>query len=397
MKAYQQLLGIFGTLALAVVTSTQVQAQTALGQTNGRVITSAVPFLMISPDARASGMGDQGAALSADVNSLHWNPGKLAFATDDMGLGISYTPWLQALNLIDDMSISYLSGYKKLNRERAIGVAMKYFDLGSFQATDATGQPIGVYTPREFSFAASYSQRLTEYFSAGVSVRYARSQLLGNFGPTSEARPANTVAADLGVYYNRDIVISGMPSQLSFAGAITNLGPKVTYTNESRRDFIPTNLRLGSALTTNLDAYNSFTFGVEVNKLMVPTPPAIDSAGNLIGTPIDSLTWLQGVFGSFSDAPDGFVEELQEFTISVGMEYWYNKTFAARIGYFHEAENKGARKFITLGAGFRYNVFGIDFAYLTAIAQRHPLDDTLRFTLLFRFDDGKAEASITEE
>ncbi|MEL6537179.1 MAG: type IX secretion system outer membrane channel protein PorV [Bacteroidota bacterium] len=399
MKKYQKLLGILSTAAFLGLTSAPATAQiNTIGQNGGRVITSAVPFLIIAPDARASGMGDMGAATTADVNSIHWNPGKLAFVQDDIGLGISYTPWLAALNLTDDMSISYLSGFYKLSKERTIGVAMKYFDLGNFQETFDNGEEGQLYSPREFSFAATYSQMLTQYLSAGVSVRYARSQLLGNFSnSTSQAQAANTVAADVGFYYNRDIVIAGKTAYWSTGVSVSNLGPKVTYTDVASRDFIPSNFRLGTALTADLDPYNQFTVGVEVNKLMVPTPRERDPDTNLpIGTPVDSLTWLQGTFGSFSDAPDGFSEELSEFTVSLGAEYWYNKTFAARAGYFHEAATKGNRKYITLGLGFRYNVFGIDFAYLTALAQRHPLDDTLRFSLHFKFDNGKGDESITE-
>ena len=398
MITKRRLLGALLTTSLLSCWSLSAHAQFDNLAGQERAITSALPFLLISPDARASGMGDMGAAMSADVNSIHWNPGKLAFVQDDIGLGISYTPWLASLGLQDQMSISYLSGYYKLSKERTVGVAMKYFDLGSFQETFPNGDAGSLYQPREFSFAASYSQLLTQYFSAGVAVRYARSQLLGDLNnPAGEARPANTVAADVGVYYNRDFVLSGSPAYLSAGANISNLGPKVTYTGDDRRDFIPTNLRLGTALTSELDAYNAITVGVEFNKLMVPTPRERDTlTGAIIGTPIDSLTWLQGVFGSFSDAPGGFSEELREITLSVGAEYWYNKTFAVRAGYFHEAFDKGNRKYITLGLGFRYNVFGIDFAYLAGIDQANPLDDTLRFTLNFKFDDGRQQESVTE-
>lgn len=397
MRKYHRLLGISGIFASLFFLPNTLTAQVnTIGQTNGRVITSAVPFLGISPDARASGMGDMGAALSADVNSIHWNPGKLAFVEDDIGVGISYTPWLAALDLTDDMSISYLSGFYKISKEQTVGISMRYFDLGSFQQTFIDGSEGALFSPREFAFAASYSRKLSQDFAIGVAFRYAHSQLLGNLGgSTSPADAARTVAGDIGIYYNKSLVIGGRPSTITVGSAISNIGPKVTYTNDSRRDFIPTNLRIGTAFTSEMDVYNKFTVGVEFNKLMVPTPPFNDE-GVLVGTPLADQTLLQGMFGSFADAPNGFSEELKEITISVGAEYWYNNTFAARAGYFHEAAEKGNRKYITLGLGFRYNVFGIDFAYLTAPEQRHPLDDTLRFSLLFKFDDGKEEDSVID-
>ncbi|GAA0891622.1 type IX secretion system outer membrane channel protein PorV [Fulvivirga kasyanovii] len=374
---------------LSVLTSYVSQAQGLVGQDSSRrVITTAVPFLTITPDARAGGMADVGAATSPDANSIYWNPAKLVFIENNIGFSLSYTPWLG--KIINDMSITYLSGYYKFSKEQAVAVSMRYFDLGEIFFTNEQGGDEGQFNPREFSFDAAYSRMLTQNLSIGVAGRYIHSNLTGSFSSGGvEARPGNSVAADIAVFYDKDLLLSGSNSNLALAAVISNIGSKLTYSDESNKDFIPTNLRLGGAFTTNLDPYNKLTFGLDLNKLMVPSPQ-LDSAQS-------DKSLLSGMFGSFGDAEDGISEEIKEVTVSAGAEYWYNNTFAARVGYFFESEDKGNRKYLTLGLGFRYQVFGIDFAYLVPKEQEHPLAETLRFTLLFNFDKSdKDEESVVD-
>ena len=371
-----------------------------------RVITTAVPFLNITPDSRSGGMGDVGVAISPDANSTHWNPSELAFVDSKMGFSLSYSPWLA--KIVNDMSLSYLSGYYKITKEQAVAVSLRYFDLGEIYFKDDYNNPQGDYHPKEVAVDATYSRMLTKNFSLGITIRYVNSDLTGHYQSTSsaiQAKPANTVGADISAYYNMETKLG----LLAFGGNISNIGAKVTYSNQDNKDFIPTNLRLGSALTSDIDPYNSITFSIDFNKLLVPTPPiyATDDDGEIIydsnNNPIiekgkdPNRNLLSGMFGSFSDAPDGFSEEMQEIMIALGTEYWYNQIFAARLGYFYENANKGNRQYFTLGVGFRYNVFGFDFAYLIPPQQEHPLAETLRFTLHFNFEDENAfDPSVTD-
>ncbi len=400
---------LVGTLALLASSIIQAQPTAILaGQDqDNRVITTAVPFLMIAPNARAGAMGETGVATSPDANSIHWNNAKLAFIDNDIGFSLSYSPWLN--KIINDMSVSYLSGYKKLTREQAIGVSIRYFDLGDIQLTDVNGNPLGEFNPREFSIDGTYSRILTENLSIGVTARFIHSNLSGNFtAPGNDGRNGTSIAVDFGVFYTKDLTLSGNNSNLSLGAHISNIGRKITYSNDDNNDFIPGNLRLGGAFRTNLDPYNTITFALDFNKLLVPSPPiyeldddgsfVLDADGNprILSGSDPNRSLLSGTFGSFGDAPDGFSEELQEVTISSGIEYWYKELFAARAGYFWEHENKGNRKYFTVGIGFRYQVFGIDFSYLIPQDQNHPLADTLRFSLLFNFDNPGTEDSITE-
>jgi hypothetical protein len=361
-----------------------------------RPITTAVPFLTITPDARAGAMGDAGVATSPDANSAYWNPAKLARIDNVYGVSLSYTPWLG--KIINDMSITYLSGYYKFDKQQAVAMSMKYFNLGEIFFTDDNNQDLGRFNPREFAFDATYSRILTDYLSLGLSGRFIHSNLTGNFSsPSTEARPGNAVGADIGVFYDKPILKAGNDSRLAFGAVITNIGSKLTYSDEESRDFIPTNFRVGSAYTTYLDPYNKLTFALDFNKLMVPTPPVyeVDDNNNIVtgpdGRPViakgkdPNRSLLSGMFGSFSDAPDGFREEMKEISLSMGVEYWYNDTFAARMGYFHEHLDKGNRKYLTFGLGFRYQQFGVDFAYLVPRQQEHPLAETLRFSLFMTF------------
>ncbi len=380
-----------------------------IGQdTTQRIITTAVPFMTIAPDARAGAMGDVGVATSADVNAIHWNIAKLAFIEDDYGFTVSHTPWLA--RIINDMSLSYLSGYYKIDREQTVGMALRYFDLGQMVFTDGGGAEIGDFRPREMSFEGAYSRMLSENMSIGVTLKFIYSNLTGNvYSSSDDSRAGVSVGGDIGWFYQKDLRLGAKQSNLALGATITNLASKLTYSNERQRNFVPTNLRIGGALTTELDPYNKFTFALDLNKLMVPTPPIyeFDENGDVVrdanNNPVVSRgkdpnrPLISGVFGSFTDAPDGFREELQEFMISTGVEYWYNNTFAVRAGYYYEHQNKGDRKFFTAGVGLRHNVFGVDFAYLIPTRINHPLAETLRFTILFNFNKGQEAESILDQ
>ncbi len=380
-----------------------------LGGADNRPITTAVPFLGIAPDARSGAMGDVGIALSPDANSIHWNGSKLAFMDTEVGFSVNYTPWLS--KIINDMSLSYLSGYYKLDKTQAVGVSLRYFDLGSITFRETANGAGTTFNPREVAIDATYSRKLSDKLGVGVAGRYVSSNLTGNFtSSTIEARPGNSIAVDFSMFYKTDLLLSGKNSNLGLGATITNIGRKITYLNEEDQDFIHAKFGLGGAFTTDLDPYNTITFALDLTKLLVPTPPIyqlredgtrdVDPNGDFIL--VDGLDpdrpLLNGTFSSFGDAPGGFSEELQEVMISIGLEYWYNNTFAARLGYFNEHEQKGNRKYFTAGLGFRYQVFGIDFAYLVPTQQNHPLAETLRFSLLFNFgeENDRPERTISE-
>jgi len=360
---------------------------TIIGQdSTNKVITTAVPFLTITPDARAAGMGDAGVATSADVNSAYWNAAKLAFIDNGLGYGISgsYTPWLG--KIINDMYVFYLSGFYKIGREQAVAASMKYFDLGEIQFKGLSNEDLGRFNPREFAFDVTYSRMLTEELAIGGALRYIHSNLTGALTTGNiDARPGNSVAVDLGIYYTKPFVSRN--STLSLGGAITNLGAKISYSDANNRDFIPTNLRLGSAYTMELGPKNNLTLALDFNKLLVPSPPRDNS------TPL-----LSGIFGSFTDAQGGFREEIREIMTSMGAEYWYDNTFAGRLGYFYESTDKGNRQYLTAGVGFRYQKFGIDIAYLVPTNQReNALAETIRFTLMMNFESkARKDDSVTD-
>ncbi len=373
--------------------TTAIQAQTTLGGQTGRnVITTAVPFISFAPDSRASGMGDAGVATSPDANSVQWNNGKLAFVTQDYGGSLSYTPWLG--KIVDDMSISYLSGFYKIDRLQAIGVSLRYFDLGSIDLRDINGAPEGIDNPREMALDFTYSRKLSESIGIGVTGRYISSNLSSQASSQNNTpKKGTSIAVDLGVYYVKSIAIGGKNIDFSLGAHVSNIGQKVTYSNETNADFIPTNLRLGTALKTSLDPYNTITFALDFNKLLVPTPPTLDEDGVIIAGKDDDRNLLSGMFGSFGDAPGGFNEEMKEISVSTGIEYWYRDIFAARAGYFYEHLDKGGRKYITVGLGFRYQKFGVDFSYLIPPEQNHPLAETVRFSLLFNFEGADEESN----
>lgn len=347
-----------------------------------KAITTAVPFLSITPDARHAALGDVGVATSPDANSAYWNAGKLAFIDKKYGGSLSYTPWLG--KIVNDMWISSLSGFYRINRTRAIAGSLKYFDLGEISFRDESNNPLGDFNPKEAAFDITYSQMLSENLGIGLSGRYIFSNLTGAFSG-ADAQAGNSVAMDVGVYYTKPIQ-SAKNSTLSLGAQISNIGPKLSYTDNDNKDFLPTNLRLGGAYTTQLDPFNSITFILDFNKLMVPS---VDKEQSL----------LSGMFGSFSDASGGGAEEIREIMTSLGIEYWYNEIFAARLGYFLEAEDKGNRKYLTAGIGFRRNNFGIDMAYIVPTNQReHPLAETLRFTISLQIpnDNTPQEEPVVE-
>ena len=379
------LLLVFASSALQVFSQDGVaQPGELVGQQ--RAITTAVPFVGITPDARHAALGDAGVATSADANAAYWNAAKLVFIEDKkFGGSFSYTPWLG--KIVNDMWISSLTGFYKISREQAVAVSLKYFDLGEISFRGYNNEPLGDFNPKEAAFDATYSRMLTDNFSLGVTGRYIFSNLTGAF-TGSDAQAGNSVAADIGVFYTKQLQ-STRESTLSFGAQISNIGAKISYTDNNNKDFLPTNLRLGGAYTLEMDPHNNITFILDFNKLMVPSP----------GSDRDTVSLLSGMFGSFSDAPGGAKEEFQEFMTSVGIEYWYRNIFAGRVGYFNENIDKGNRKYMTMGLGFRKNNFGIDVAYVVPTNQReHPLAETLRFTLLMHINSTtvQEEESVTD-
>ncbi|MFN2456643.1 MAG: type IX secretion system outer membrane channel protein PorV [Chitinophagaceae bacterium] len=345
------------------------------------VVTTAVPFLRISPDARSGGMGDLALATSADASSSYFNLGKVPFNLSPAGVNLTYTPWLK--KLVNDVYLASVAGYYKLDDLQAISGSLRYFSLGNIQFTDQFGQLQGEGRPREFGIDIGYSRKLTDYTGLGVGLKYVNSNLAsGASSPSGNYKAGNAVAADLGFYHNRQ---DDAGSGWAFGVALTNLGSKIAYTdNAEQKDFIPSNLGLGTTYTRVIDESNKFSLGVDVNKLLVPTPPA---AGDTIGlTNYRQKSVISGWFGSFGDAPGGFSEELKEFQVSLGAEYWYNEQFAIRAGYFYEDKTKGNRRYFTTGVGIKYNIFGLNFSYLVPSgtgSNQNPLSNTLRFSLVF--------------
>lgn len=357
-----------------------------------KTITTAVPFLMIAPDARAGAMGDAGVSSSPDANSIHWNPAKLAFIDKEMGFSVAYSPWLR--KLVPDISLAYVSGYKRIDDKQAFGMSLLYFSLGDITFTNINAEIIGAFRPNEFAIDASYARKFTKTISGAVSARYIHSNLTqGQFVGGSSTKPGNSVAADVAVYSSNPVTFSDLDGIFAWGVNVSNIGAKISYSNDNtRKDFIPTNLRFGPSLTLDFDDYNKMSFMIDFNKLLVPTPPIYADSNDVQGKPIilkgkdPDVSVPLGMLQSFYDAPNGFSEEMAEFSIATGVEYWYDKQFALRGGFFYENKNKGNRKFFSLGAGLKYNVFGLDFSYLIPMEQQNPLESTLRFSLLFDFD-----------
>jgi hypothetical protein len=367
------------------------------GQERINVVTTAVPFLRISPDGRAGAMGELSLATSPDASSSFFNLGKVPFNESVAGVNVTYTPWLK--KLVNDVYLASLAGYYKLDENQAVSGSLRYFNLGSIQFTDNNGNPLNTSNPREFGFDLGYSRKLSEKMGIGVGLKYIYSNLASGYsGNGNTYKAGSAVAGDIGLYY-RALTESGQG--WAFGLALTNLGSKISYTdNAEQKDFIPANFGIGTTYTKVIDESNKVTFGVDLNKLMVPTPPVPSNPP----TQQDTINFnnyrtksvVGSWFSSFGDAPGGMSEEIKEFQVSLGAEYWYNNQFALRAGYFYEDKTKGNRRYFTTGVGIKYNVFGLNFSYLIPVnsgVNQNPLANTLRFSLVF---DLSGEPATTE-
>ena len=401
---------LIAALLMAAATS-YGQNNNSIGQSVApNVITTAVPFVSIAPDARGGSMGDCGVASTPDVYSMHYNPAKYVYLEDKFSAGLGYSPWLR--NLTPDMNLAYLALAYKINNRSSVAATLRYFNCGEIVFRDQNNQLIKESHPNEWAIDATYSRLLGDYLAGAVAGRFIYSDLTQN--AIDDARPGISVAADVAVYYKRPVEwFSTMDADFSWGVAINNIGSKISYNNSSdRRDFIPTTLRAGAGLRLELDEYNSLAFNVDLTKLLVPSPPvyARDSMGMPMLNPDGSymiqygldnnVSVVQGIIQSFYDAPGHgynsnagewvnygkFYEELCEINVGVGVEYWYNNIFSVRAGYFNETALKGNRKYVTLGAGLKYNVLGLDVSYLipvNTVAGSNPLENTLRFNLTY--------------
>ncbi len=394
---------LIGLLASSITNEVKSQTGVKGSQLDGRqnTITTAVPFLMITPEARGGGMGDVGVATPNDANAMHWNLSKMVFNEKAGAVSLSYTPWLRSL--VPDISLAYMTGYAKVGDRSAVAGSLRYFSLGQIQFTDQFGNTTGNYNPNELAVDIGYASKLSEHFSLGIAFRYIRSDLAGAFNQgQTPVRAGNAFAGDLTSYYTNKtkIKIEGKKYNLNYGigASITNIGSKISYTSQQYQNFIPINMRVGGYGQIEIDKYNTIALALDFNKLLVPSNPvymkAVDGYDS-IGTngkqiieygKDPDVPLIQGMLQSFYDAPNGSKEEFQEINISTGLEYWYDKQFALRTGFFYESPTKGDRKFLTFGAGFRFNVFGLDLSYLVPIENRNPLERTLRFTLIFDLD-----------
>ncbi len=386
-------IALWGIFYMTILCSVKLHAQIVQPgtQTNGSLsnnIITAVPFLLIVPDARTGSMGDAGVATQPDVNSLGGNPSKLAFLDKPYGFSLSYSPWLK--NLVPDINLAYLSGFYKINDQSAIGSSLRYFSLGQIQLTDVNQADLGIYSPSEFAFDVTYAKRFGDEFSLGTSARFIYSNLTsGQFVSGQETKAGKSFAVDVSGYYRNQTVMFGKDAIVSFGANFSNIGTKMSYVDDGPSYFLPTNLKLGGSSTLIVDDYSQFTFALDFNKLLAPTQPIRNGNGDIISGKNPDRSVPSGIFGSFTDAPGGFNEEIREVSIAAGAEYWYNQQFALRAGYFYESPIKGDRRYLTVGAGLKYNIFNIDLAYLLANPQKSPLANTLRFSLLFNFGDIK--------
>lgn len=364
------------------------------GQTNN-FISTGMPILMISPDAISAAMGDAGVASTPDANSTHWNNAKFAFTQDKMSVTTTYTPWLRNLG-VSDMNLLYLGGYRRLNDRSAVAASLTYFSLGEINSTGETGEDKGTFFPNEFAVDVTYAMKLGDNLSLGATGRYMRDDLTnGQDVEHQSTKAANALSADVGLYYQQTID----KNQSVAAGIhISNLGSKLRYSDDdTESEFLPANFRIGGRYTYLVDDYNKINFILDLNKLLVPTPPVKDEDGNYISKYYANMAEynqtgsVQGAINSFFDAPGGLKEEISEFTVNAGAEYWYQETFAGRIGYFFEPSSKGGRQYLTLGFGLRYNIFTFDFSYLlpTTTIANNPLANTIRISIAANFANSK--------
>lgn len=364
-------------LLVAISTSSfsQVDYSELSGQVN--IINTAVPFIGITPDSRAGAMGNAGVASTPDMNSQHWNPSKFAFIDKDMGVSMSYTPWLR--KLVTDINMYYLTGFLRLDEMQVLSASVRYFTLGDITYRTTAEETGFQVKPNEFALDVAYSRLLSERFSGAVAFRYIRSDLNTM---QEDMEPGNSFAADLAFYFRTPTNLVGESSQLAAGINISNIGNKISY-DDVNNQFIPTNMRLGVSLESELDAYNKVSFNIDLNKLLVPTPgfSPQDGTADDYARKYQDVSVTKAMFQSFSDAPGGMKEELQEISYAVGAEYWYDSQFAIRAGYFHEHENKGNRKHFTAGIGLKFNMMTLDASYIIPVVQNNPLANTIRFTL----------------
>ena len=380
-------------VVLCFLVSMAAKAQDKLNEFNP--VEHAVISQTIAPDARAAGMGDVGAATDPDVNSQFWNPAKYPFCISRAGVALNYTPWLR--QLVSDIDLAYVAGYYRIGDYSAISGSLRYFSLGEvFTSMDENAMSV---KPYEMSLDVAYSMMLSETFSIGAAIRWIYSDL--RFDYSEDSSPASAFAADLSMYYNNYFDIGNRECQLGLGMNISNIGSKITYFGDERSQFLPANLRIGASLLIPVDEYNRFSISADANKLLVPTVPTEAQYRETLANPDEfsasgyqnyvieeysDVSSISGIFKSFNDAPGGFKEELEEIQWSVGAEYVYHDQFSLRAGYHHESENKGNRKYFTVGGGFRMNVCSLDVGYVISTAQSNPLDQTLRFTLAFDMD-----------
>jgi hypothetical protein len=364
----------------------------ANGNCTPTTILTGMPFLRISPDARGGAMGDAGIVSEPSAASMHYNPSNIMFAKDNSAMSFNFTPWLQDLG-VTDLYLTYLAGYKKLDDLQGIGFNIRYFSLGEIIFTDISGFPTGTGKPREFEVGAAYTRKLGDHLAAGISGKFLYSNLAGGQVVGGQLiTNATSFATDISLTYKKPTTIGGYKGSVGFGVNLSNLGSKITYTNNADKDFLPTNLGIGGGMSLELDEFNKLNFALDLNKLMVPSPLSISNPDfdlNKDGIPDwRQKSLFEGVLGSFNDAQGGFAEELKEFNFSAGLEYVYDNQFAVRAGYYYENPLKGARRYLTAGAGIKYNVFEFNISYLApSTIQRSPLDNTLRFGINFNFED----------
>ena len=360
------------------------RAQDKLSEFNP--VDHAVISQTIAPDARSAGMGDVGTATDPDVNSQYWNPAKYPFCISRAGVSLNYTPWLR--QLVNDIDLAYVAGYYRIGDYSAVSGSLRYFSLG--EVATSTDENAMTVNPYEMSIDVAYSLMLSDYFSIAAAIRWIYSDLRYDY--TEDSSPASAFAADLALYYNNYFNMGSRECQIGLGMNISNVGSKITYYGDDRSQFLPANLRIGASVMVPIDEYNRFSISADANKLLVPTVPkqnegesAADYQNRVIEEYSD-VSSIAGIFKSFGDAPGGFKEELEEIQWSVGAEYVYHDQFSVRAGYHHESENKGNRKYFTVGGGFRMSVFSLDVGYVISTAQSNPLDQTLRFSLAFDMD-----------
>lgn len=381
MKNRRLLLTIAFSVCPLLLTS--IKAQKNLSDVSEyNPVEHAVISQTIAPDARSAGMGDVGAATDPDVNSQYWNPAKYPFCISRAGIALNYTPWLR--QLVNDIDMAYVAGYYRIGDYSALSGSLRYFSLGEVIADEMTVKPY------EMALDVAYSRMLSEKFSMAIALRWIYSDLRYDY--TEDSKPASAFAADVAMYYNNYIMLGQRECQLGIGLNFSNIGSKISYYGDDRSQFLPANMRLGASLMVPIDDYNRFSIAADANKLLVPTVPkqeegeATSDYQNRVLEQYSNVSSISGIFKSFSDAPGGFKEELEEVQWSVGAEYVYHDQFSLRAGYHHESESKGNRKYFTVGGGFRMNVFSLDVGYVIATGQSNPLDKTLRFTLAFDMD-----------